>query len=481
MEGIRTRSQRQLETDQRRFGNTTPQTSEGQLLTTEAGRSSAPASAAPDLGALMMMLQEQARRQEEQAHRLKEQLQRGQEEQARQQEEQAGQQEEQARRLEEQLQRGQEEQARQQEEQGRRLEEQFLLMKDLHATFGKEIKEVKDRVAQHDNRLSEAETRIDQVKNRVDNVMVDVKKMLNDLKIGDGVTAPVVATTPSLRGFKVPPFDRSFSWSAYKIQFAAVMKANGWNKSQAITALTLGLRDQALTVLEALGKDMTYEQLLEALEARYGDAHLEHVFRAQLKDRVQRSNENLQQWALEVEKLVRKAYQSVPALIVGNLVQTFIDGIRDLEVRAVVRLGHHEMLKDALTHALEVEAVRQDHRSHRVREVAAATVQDRNKGYSPRCYGCGERGYLRSSCPKRTVGGDRSREGSVADSTAQQQQGNWRVLADVKRAPRISISQTRDGNSLIIKGEVNGKPWHGCQFPTYKSVSWGLRIQPRTH
>uniref|UniRef100_A0A2A4K0Q2 Peptidase A2 domain-containing protein n=1 Tax=Heliothis virescens TaxID=7102 RepID=A0A2A4K0Q2_HELVI len=33
-----------------------------------------------------------------------------------------------------------------------------------------------------------------------------------------------------------------------------------------------------------------------------------------------------------------------------------------------------------------------------------------------------------------------------------------RVLAGFRRAPRISISQAHDGNSLIIKGEVNGRP-----------------------
>ncbi|CAG4945190.1 unnamed protein product [Parnassius apollo] len=84
-EGVRTRSQRQHETDQRRFGGATPQTSEGQPPATEAGSSVAPASAAPDLGALMAMLQEQLQRgREEQARLLKEQ----QEEQARRQEEQ---------------------------------------------------------------------------------------------------------------------------------------------------------------------------------------------------------------------------------------------------------------------------------------------------------------------------------------------------------------------------------------------------------
>ncbi|CAG4966765.1 unnamed protein product [Parnassius apollo] len=62
-EGVRTRSQRQHETDQGRFCGATPQTLEGQLPATEAaGPSLAPTSAAPDLGALMAMLQEQLQR-----------------------------------------------------------------------------------------------------------------------------------------------------------------------------------------------------------------------------------------------------------------------------------------------------------------------------------------------------------------------------------------------------------------------------------
>lgn len=60
---------------------------------------------------------------------------------------------------------------------------------------------------------------------------------------------------------------------------------------------------------------------------RYSDVHLEHVIHAQLKNRVQRIGEILQQWALKVEKLVHKAYQSAPALVDGNLVQAFLDSI----------------------------------------------------------------------------------------------------------------------------------------------------------
>lgn len=59
------------------------------------------------------------------------------------------------------------------------------------------------------------------------------------------------------------------------------------------------LGGQALTVQEALSSsDSGYKELLEALEWRYRDRHLEHVFRAQLRDGIQRPGEGLQQWAL---------------------------------------------------------------------------------------------------------------------------------------------------------------------------------------
>lgn len=103
-----------------------------------------------------------------------------------------------------------------------------------------------------------------------------MKKALGELKAGDRNVASVVAA-PSARALKVPRLDKTSWWSVYKIQFEAVMMVNGWTIAQAMTALTLDLRDQALTILEAICKDVTYEQLLEALEFRIGDAQLELV------------------------------------------------------------------------------------------------------------------------------------------------------------------------------------------------------------
>ncbi|CAB3230956.1 unnamed protein product [Arctia plantaginis] len=103
-----------------------------------------------------------------------------------------------------------------------------------------------------------------------------------------------------------------------------------------------------------------------------------------------------------------------------------------MEVRAAVRLGHYGSLEDALAHALEVEAARQDHRCHQVRKIVAAPVFDRFKGYRPRCYACGEKGHLRSSCPKRSKGGvnERPQKIRVANSTAYHRSGKSNGNAD---------------------------------------------------
>lgn len=208
---------------------------------------------------------------------------------------------------------------------------------------------------------------------------------------------------------KVPPYDGTTSWAAYRQQFQTVAAANGWTEEQSLTALTVALRGAALSVLEALpnsGSD--FKDLMDALESRYGERHLEHVFRAQLRDRVQRSDEGLQQWALEVEKLVRKAYPSADARMVDtNILQAFVDGIKDLETRAAVRLRHHASLKEALAHALEVEAVRRDTRQiHKVREITdevKVIKASTKKTSGPVCYRCGERGHLQLTCPKKDI------------------------------------------------------------------------------
>lgn len=70
-------------------------------------------------------------------------------------------------------------------------------------------------------------------------------------------------------------------------------------------------------------------------------------------------NETVKQWALEIEKLVRKAHQIVSTSFPDStrmLIQSFINGLLR-QIRISVRLGHHSSFKSALALVLEAEAV----------------------------------------------------------------------------------------------------------------------------
>ncbi|CAH0698203.1 unnamed protein product [Spodoptera exigua] len=421
---------------------------------------------------LQQMMAEQARRQEEQARR--------QEEQARRQEEQARCQAEQLRELKEEQARRQEEQARRQEEQARRQEEQARCqaeqlreqahcqaeqlreLKEMHKDFTKGLQKAVERVQEVEEGLGKLEHRVMAIEERVEEEISKIKQEMTSpsplksrSRLAAVFDAPNAASSAT-KGLKIPHYDGTTSWTAFKLQFETLMEAYGWTQKEAQSALTLALRDQALSVLEAIGAsgDLSFSALLDALEARFGDSHLEHVYRAQLKERTQRANESLQQWSVEIEKLVRRAFRSTPSMIEGTLLQAFIDGIRDPEVRAAVHLGHHKNMKEALAHALEVEAVRGNPRTLGLREMTTTEqVPPRRRNFV--CYGCGERGHIRSDCPKKMNRQD------AAVSTSDQQ-GNlnpakaagW-ALAGSGTTPTIYIKQTNDGNTLVIDGQVH--------------------------
>ncbi|CAH0697858.1 unnamed protein product [Spodoptera exigua] len=411
--------------------------------------------------------EEQARRQEEQARCQAEQLRELKEEQARRQEEQARRQEEQARCQAEQLRELKEDQARRQEDQARRQEEQARRLEEMHKDFTKGLQKAVERVQEVEEGLGKLEHRVKAIEERVEEEISKIKQEVTSLsplksrsRLAAVFEAPNAASSAT-KGLKIPHYDGTTSWTAFKLQFETLMEAYGWTQKEAQSALILALRDQALSVLEAIGAsgDLSFSALLDALEARFGDSHLEHVYRAQLKERTQRANEGLQQWSVEIEKLVRRAFRSTPSMIEGTLLQAFIDGIRDPEVRAAVHLGHHKNMKEALAHALEVEAVRGNSRTLRLREMTTTEqVPPRRRNFM--CYGCGERGHIRSDCPKK-----RNRQDAAVSTSDQQGNLNparaagW-ALAGSGTTPTIYIKQTNDGNTLVIDGQICGKSFN---------------------
>jgi len=72
----------------------------------------------------------------------------------------------------------------------------------------------------------------------------------------------------------------------------------------------LSLREETLEALQTLGESLfkNYEDLIQHLEMRFGNKHLEQVYEAQLSSRTQRSQETLQQYEAGIARLVYLAY-----------------------------------------------------------------------------------------------------------------------------------------------------------------------------
>ncbi|KAJ8955748.1 hypothetical protein NQ318_008620, partial [Aromia moschata] len=169
---------------------------------------------------------------------------------------------------------------------------------------------------------------------------------------------------------KPPTYDGQSSWSMYRRQFEAAAKANGWTPQEMATSLVISLRGQALEILQSIPEEQQndYDRIVGALEIRYGHKYLRQVYQSQIKSRQQRSNESLQEYEADVERLVHLAYPQAPKEFLEQIgIQTFIDGLVDTEMQQALRLGRHTTISDALIAALEFKAAKEASRSYKTR------------------------------------------------------------------------------------------------------------------
>ncbi|KAJ8921676.1 hypothetical protein NQ315_010585, partial [Exocentrus adspersus] len=128
-----------------------------------------------------------------------------------------------------------------------------------------------------------------------------------------------------------------------------------------VAATKTALRGEALEALRTIPEgSQDYKAVTSTQEKRYGDAHLQHVYQAQLRNRKQRFEETLQQYEADVSRMVNLVYPTAPAEVIKQLsVSNFVDGLTDPEISQLVRLARHKTISEALAQALEIEAAKE--------------------------------------------------------------------------------------------------------------------------
>uniref|UniRef100_A0A6P7H3U4 Uncharacterized protein LOC114346655 n=1 Tax=Diabrotica virgifera virgifera TaxID=50390 RepID=A0A6P7H3U4_DIAVI len=168
---------------------------------------------------------------------------------------------------------------------------------EVSRTFDKMQKSVDDNKEMLEKKIKELESMITDTK-----VQPSVNAVASDPVVKDEL--PRDETSHNMR-FKLPPFDGKSSWSIYLRQFEAIATANHWTEQEKAVSLTAALRGDAADIFRSIpkGQEKCYQTLFTRLEKRYGDAHLQQVYKAQLRSRSQRASENLQEFEADVARV----------------------------------------------------------------------------------------------------------------------------------------------------------------------------------
>lgn len=219
--------------------------------------------------------------------------------------------------------------------------------------------------------------------------------------------------------FKNPTFDGSTPFETFKTQFERVATQNRWSESEKITGLTVSLVSPASGVLQTIPNQdkESYEAHIDALQRKYGSDHMRQVYKMELRNRYQKKNERIQEFASEVERLAHLAYGDVSyELQEKSKIDAFVDGIRDPDIKRAVLTSSKTTFTEIVAYTLTQETaavVCQSSVNARKIEVnnedfvevickAITSTLNSNKGehsrFRGKCYFCDKIGHVQKDC-----------------------------------------------------------------------------------
>ncbi|GFW68337.1 uncharacterized protein TNCV_2263271 [Trichonephila clavipes] len=183
--------------------------------------------------------------------------------------------------------------------------------------------------------------------------------------MGASSALPLTSSTVSV---KLSTYEGKTNWEVYKTQFSIISEANGWTEGVKACQLAASLRGEAAEILQTLPdtERLNLNSLYNALDLRFGQKYSKDYAHLQMKTRLQKTGESLQEYASEVERLTNLAFSDHPATVRETIsLQYFMDGLKDGEIQKAVRIADVQDLKSALLYALKLEAATQASRRDR--------------------------------------------------------------------------------------------------------------------
>ncbi|GFW28845.1 uncharacterized protein TNCV_201681 [Trichonephila clavipes] len=187
------------------------------------------------------------------------------------------------------------------------------------------------------------------------------------------VLASLVPVTACRGPVKLSTYDGKTNSEVYKTQFSTISEANGWTEGAKACQLAATLRGEVAEVLQTSRHTATeFELPCNALDLRFGQKYSKEYARLQIKTRLQKTGESLQEYASEVERLAKLAFSDHPATVRKVIsLQYFVDGLKEGEIQKAVRMADVQGLKYALKLEAATQASRGDRQSIRGARVTA--------------------------------------------------------------------------------------------------------------
>ncbi|GFU60852.1 uncharacterized protein TNCV_3371881 [Trichonephila clavipes] len=143
---------------------------------------------------------------------------------------------------------------------------------------------------------------------------------------------------------------RKTNREVYKTQFSIISEANEWTEGAKACQLAASCRGEAAVVLQTFPdtERLNLNSLYNALYLRFGQKYSKNYACLQMKTRLQKTGDSLQEYASEVERLTNLAFSDLPATVREVLsLQHFVDGLIEGEIQKAVRMADVQDLKSA--------------------------------------------------------------------------------------------------------------------------------------